>query len=64
MVSAFGKLIPLLTVLVVGFAVFQLYTGIVLLGQKVYIGAALNLVFSFAGLALARALWTNRRKLR
>jgi hypothetical protein len=32
--------------------------------QKAYPVAALNLVFSFAGLALARALWTNRAKLR
>lgn len=60
---AFGRLIPLLTVVVVAFAIFQLYSAIMLLGQREYIGASLNLVFSFAGLALARALWTNRRKL-
>ena len=63
MVSAFGRLIPLLTVIVVVFALYQLYTAIMYLGQRQYIGASLNLVFSFAGFALARALWTNRRKL-
>ena len=34
------------------------------LAQREYIGASINLVFSFAGFALARALWTNRGKLR
>ena len=33
------------------------------LGQREYIGASLNLVFSFAGFVLARALWTNRKRL-
>jgi hypothetical protein len=62
-VSAFGRLIPFLTVIIVGFALFQLYTAIMYFAHRQYIGAALNLVFSFAGFALARALWTNRRKL-
>jgi hypothetical protein len=62
-VSAFGRLIPLLTVIVVLFALYQLFTAIMYFAQRQYIGGALNLVFSFAGLALARALWTNRRKL-
>ena len=61
--SAFGRLIPLLTVIVALFGVYQLFTAIMYLSQRQYIGAALNLVFSFAGFALARALWTNRRKL-
>lgn len=62
--SSFGRLIPLLTVIVIAFAIFQLYSAIMFLAQREYIGASLNLVFSFAGVALARALWTNRRKLR
>jgi hypothetical protein len=61
-VSGFGRLIPLLTVVVVLFALFQLFTAIVYLSRRQYVGASLNLVFSFAGFALARALWTNRQK--
>ena len=61
--SAFGKLIPLLTAIVVVFALFQLYTAIMFLVHRQYGFGAFNLVFSFAGFALARALWTNRRKL-
>jgi len=41
---------------------FQLYTAIMYLAQAEYIGASLNLVFSFAGFVLARALWTNRQR--
>jgi hypothetical protein len=63
MVSAFGRLIPLLVVIVAFFALFQLWTAIVFLARREYIGASLYLVFSFAGLALARALWMNRAKL-
>jgi hypothetical protein len=61
-VSGFARLIPLLTIIVTLFAVFQLFTAIVHLTHREYIGAALNFVFSFAGFALGRALWTNRRK--
>lgn len=61
--SAFGRLIPLLTAIVVVFAAFQLYTAIMFLVNRDYGFGAFNLVFSFAGFALARALWTNRRKL-
>jgi hypothetical protein len=60
--SGFGRLIPLLTIVVVLFALFQLYTAIMYLAQREYIGASLNLVFSFAGFVLARALWTNRQR--
>ena len=63
MVSAFGRLIPVLVIIVAFFALFQLWTAIVYLAQREYIGGALYLVFSFAGLALARALWMNRAKL-
>jgi hypothetical protein len=57
-------LIPLLIAIVIVFSLLQLYTAITAIVQKAYPVAALNLVFSFAGLALARALWTNRAKLR
>ena len=62
--SAFGRLIPFLVVIVVAFSLLQLYTAIMAFMQKAYPVGALNLVFSFAGLALARALRTNRAKLR
>jgi ABC-type uncharacterized transport system permease subunit len=61
--SAFGRLIPFLMVVIIAFALFQLYTAIMFLSQRQFAFAAFNLVFSFAGFALARALWTNRSKL-
>ena len=62
--SAFGKLIPVLIVLVSLFALFQLYTAIIFIAHRQYAFAAFNLVFSFGGLALARALWMNRSRFR
>jgi hypothetical protein len=62
--SAFGKLVPVLIVVVVAFALFQLYTSLMFLRQRMYAFAAFNLVFSFGGFALARALWINRSRLR
>ena len=60
----FAKLIPFLILIVVMFALLQLYSAIVLLSQRSYAMGSLYLVFSFAGLALARALWTTRRRLK
>lgn len=62
--SKFGRLIPLLIVVVTAFALFQLYTAIMFLSHREYAFAAFNLVFSFGGLALARALWINRSRLK
>ncbi|HEX6574725.1 MAG TPA: hypothetical protein VF042_07105 [Gemmatimonadaceae bacterium] len=62
--SAFGRLIPFLTVIVIVFSLLQLYTAIVSMVNKEYVVAAINIVFSFAGVALARALWTNRARFR
>lgn len=62
--SAFGRLIPLLIAIVAAFSLFQLYTAFMFLLNKQYAFGAFNLVFSFAGVALARALWTNRGKFR
>lgn len=61
---AFGKLVPGLIVVVSLFALYQLYTAIMFIAQRQYAFAAFNLVFSFAGLALARALWMNRSRFR
>jgi len=62
--STFGRLIPFLIVIVAAFALFQLYTAIMFLANRQYAFAAFNLVFSFGGLALARALWINRARLK
>lgn len=62
--SAFGRLVPVLVVVVIMFALFQLYTALMYLRQGEYAFSAFNLVFSFGGFALARALWTNRSRLR
>ena len=62
--SGFGRLIPFLIVVVSAFALFQLYTAIMFLSERQYAFAAFNLVFSFGGVALARALWINRRRLK
>jgi len=62
--SAFGRLIPFLIAVVVAFALFQLYTAIMFLSRHEYAFGAFNLVFSFGGFALARALWTNRSRLK
>lgn len=61
---SFARLIPLLIVIVAGFSLFQLYTAIMFISQRQYAFAAFNLVFSFAGIALARALWMNRSRFR
>lgn len=58
--STFGKLIPVLIVIISLFSLFQLYTAITFLISKQYSFGVFNLVFSFAGVALARALWVNR----
>jgi hypothetical protein len=59
---SFGRLIPALIIIVAVFALYQLYTAIMFLSQRQYAFAAFNLVFSFAGVALARALWINRSR--
>jgi hypothetical protein len=60
--SAFGKMIPVIIVIVSLFALFQLYTAIRFLVSGQYAFGVFNLVFSFAGVALARALWVNRSR--
>ena len=60
--SAFGRLIPFLTVIIVLFALFQVFASVNLGIRGQYPFAALYGVFAIAGFALARALWVNRRK--
>lgn len=61
--SPFGRLIPLLMVIVIAFAMFQLYSAAMFAASRQYGFAAFYTVFGFAGVALARALWIHRRKL-
>jgi uncharacterized membrane protein YqjE len=61
--TSFARLIPLLTVIVIAFAIFQLYNALMFAVTGQYAFAAFYGVFGFAGFALARALWIHRRKL-
>lgn len=60
--SAFGRLIPFLTVVVTLLALYQLFTSARLGLSGEYAFAALYGVFAISGFALARALWVNRGK--
>jgi hypothetical protein len=59
--TSFIKLIPLLVAIIGLFALLQLYTGIMYGVNANYPFAALYIVLGFAGAALARALWVQRR---
>lgn len=59
--SSFGRLMPLLTVIVSALALYQIYNAIMFAMQHEYAFAVFHLVFGFAGFVLARALWTHRR---
>jgi hypothetical protein len=61
--SGFIKLVPILMVIVVMFALLQGYTAFTLLRAGSYPFAALYGVLAIAGLALARGLWVQRRNL-
>jgi hypothetical protein len=56
----FTALIPFLTLIVVAFAILQVYTAITFAASRQFGFALFYAVFGFAGFALARALWTNR----
>lgn len=60
--TSFVKLIPFLVAIIGLFALLQLYTAIMYAAHSNYPFAALYIVLGFAGVALARALWVQRRK--
>ncbi len=62
--SAFGRLVPFLIVIIALLALYQFYTAAMFAVQSMYAFALFNAVFGFAGVALAWALWTNRKSLR
>ena len=53
---------PLLLVLIAGFALYQLFVALMLASRGQWAFAALYAVMSMAGWALARMLWINKRK--
>jgi hypothetical protein len=53
---------PLLLVLIAGFALYQLFVALMLASRGQWPFAALYAVMSMAGWALARMLWINKRK--
>ena len=61
--SGFLKLVPVLLVIVVLFALLQAYQAITLLRAGQYPFAALYAVLAIAGLALARGLYVQRRRM-
>lgn len=61
--TGFFRLVPFLLVLIVAFALYQLYFAFILASRSEWPYAALYLVMAMAGVALARALWLNRQKL-
>ena len=61
--NGFMKLVPVLLVIVIIFALLQGYQAIALLRHGSYPFAALYAVLSIAGLALARGLWVQRGRM-
>ena len=59
--SAFARLIPFLVIIIGLLALYQFYTALMFAIQSSYAFALFNAVFGFAGVVLARALWTHRR---
>jgi hypothetical protein len=62
--SAFGRLVPFLMVIIGLLALYQFYTALMFAMQSMYAFALFNAVFGFAGIVLARALWTHRKSFR
>jgi hypothetical protein len=62
--NAFARLIPFLVAVIGAFVIYQLYTAVMFVAQSMYAFALFNAVFGFAGIALARALWINRKSVR
>jgi hypothetical protein len=62
--SAFGRLVPFLIVIIGLLALYQFYTALMFAMQSMYAFALFNAVFGFAGVVLARALWSHRKSFR
>lgn len=57
------RLVPLLVALVVVFAAYHVYAAVFAIRLRNWPFAAFYALFSLAGLALARALWSARRQI-
>ena len=60
--STFVRLIPLLLVVIALFAIYQLIVAVMLALKGEWAFAAIYLLMTFAGFALARTLWASRQK--
>ena len=61
--AAFFRLIPVLTILIAVFALYQLVAAVIFAVRAEWGFTALYVLMSIAGFVLARTLWTNRKML-
>ncbi len=61
--SAFARLIPLLLIIISGFALYQLFVAMLFASRQQWGFAALYILMALAGGALARMLWINKKRL-
>ncbi len=61
--SAFARLVPLLLIIISGFALYQLFVAMLFASRQQWGFAALYILMALAGAALARMLWINKKRL-
>jgi hypothetical protein len=61
--STFARFLPILLIVVAGFALYQLFVALTLASQGQWPFAAVFGLMSIAGWALARVLWNAKRKM-
>lgn len=61
--NTFARLLPVFTIVIAGFALYQLFVALMLAARGEWAFALFYGVMSFAGWALARVLWVNKRKM-
>jgi hypothetical protein len=61
--STFARFLPILLIVVAGFALYQLFMALTLASQGQWPFAAIFALMSIAGWALARVLWNAKRKM-
>ena len=59
----FARLLPLLLIVIAGFALYQLFFAFALATRGQWPFAAIYLIMSIAGWALAMVLWNAKRKM-
>jgi uncharacterized protein YqgC (DUF456 family) len=61
--STFARILPVLLIVVAGFALYQLFIALTLASKGQWPFAAVFTLMSIAGWALARVLWNAKRKM-